>query len=387
MCSSSSHSVRGIVCHTGVCTCSLNAATKHAVGRVSVSVAVGRTYKEESRCKSALPLGRSHQPRRFCSHLVRRVPLPLTLYAPSAVGLCSVFPLTPPQHIYITSARFPTLLYHPTTISRHTRLCLSNMQYQVSFAGCPQWLLSAILSTDSKFLACSDQSTTTVDAKPRNASLARTIAPQRTRSLATPPTFYGGRQSLQRPFFVRPTAMPALIRRSPRLDKHCAAGGSRPTSRVRVTPRVAVPLPFPDGCIANRIDFHSRGCRGISLDEWAKLAEKGKTSLGIDDPLEGLDELFSGEEQLLFQSHVSTLSYCASPATRSYTTVAVVAWIRPSDVLHQLAGTRHCRRGGLHQGRCPRYGVPGTRRLGAEAHSTSHLALAPSLVSHLRTPY
>lgn len=96
MCSSSSHSVRGIVCHTGVCTCSLNAATKHAVGRVSVSVAVGRTYKEESRCKSALPLGRSHQPRRFCSPLVRRVPLPLTLYAPSAVGLCSVFPLTPP---------------------------------------------------------------------------------------------------------------------------------------------------------------------------------------------------------------------------------------------------------------------------------------------------
>ena len=94
MCSSSSHSVRGIVCHTGVCTCSLNAATKHAVGRVSVSVAVGRTYKEESRCKSALPLGRSHQPRRFCSHLVRRVPLPLTLYAPSAVGLCTRFPLT-----------------------------------------------------------------------------------------------------------------------------------------------------------------------------------------------------------------------------------------------------------------------------------------------------
>ena len=167
--------------------------------------------------------------------------------------------------------------------------------------------VSAILSTDSSLLTCSDRNTAAVaEAKPRDKPLLKPHAPQRTCSNVGPQAVCDGLQASPPSSATSAPAPATQARRSSPYDQQLS---SRPsTSRERVTPRVAVPLPFSDARITNRIDFHSRGCRGISLGEWAKLAEKGKTALGIDGPQDPLDEMFSSEDsQLLFQSHVSTL--------------------------------------------------------------------------------
>ncbi|KAI0806762.1 hypothetical protein C8Q74DRAFT_1190233 [Fomes fomentarius] len=79
------------------------------------------------------------------------------------------------------------------------------------------------------------------------------------------------------------------------------------TPQAHMTPRIALPLPFSAPCLANanRVDFSLRGCRGVSLSEWARLAEKRKTHLALDDAHASLEDVFESEEQgrLLFQSH------------------------------------------------------------------------------------
>lgn len=98
------------------------------------------------------------------------------------------------------------------------------------------------------------------------------------------------------------------------------------TPQAHMTPRIPLPLPFSAPCLAdaNRVEFSLRGCRGVSLSEWARLAEKRKTHLALDDPHASLEDVFESEEQgqLLFQSHVSllhTLHCLASLKTRTRT--------------------------------------------------------------------
>ncbi|KAI0738007.1 hypothetical protein C8Q80DRAFT_1114162 [Daedaleopsis nitida] len=72
----------------------------------------------------------------------------------------------------------------------------------------------------------------------------------------------------------------------------------------RALPRIPLPLPFSDASISRRIDFHHCGRRGVNLDDWAKLSEKRRTYLAIDDAREGLDEMFEyNDGKILFQSH------------------------------------------------------------------------------------
>lgn len=168
----------------------------------------------------------------------------------------------------------------------------------------PPWLLSTLASNESGVLASSSafiaDSADSEEAKPHLR-----LTPQQAGSPAGRRLLVGETRTVtHHPFYARPVAPSARARRSPLLDERYAC--PRPTSRVRVIPRVSVPLPFSNACILNDVAFSSRGCRGISLDEWTKLAEKGRTYLGIDDPHASVDELFSREGQPLFQSHVST---------------------------------------------------------------------------------
>ncbi|RDX52924.1 hypothetical protein OH76DRAFT_1344771 [Lentinus brumalis] len=164
----------------------------------------------------------------------------------------------------------------------------------------PPWLLSTLASNESGVLASSSafiaDSADSEEAKPHLR-----LTPQQAGSPAGRRLLVGETRTVTHPFYARPVAPSARARRSPLLDERYAC--PRPTSRVRVIPRVSVPLPFSNACILNDVAFSSRGCRGISLDEWTKLAEKGRTYLGIDDPHASVDELFSREGQPLFQSH------------------------------------------------------------------------------------
>ena len=71
--------------------------------------------------------------------------------------------------------------------------------------------------------------------------------------------------------------------------------------------RIAVPLPFSQDLIEQRIAFSSRHGKGVSLADWARLSEKRKTHLALGDARERIDELVADDARILFQSHVSCL--------------------------------------------------------------------------------
>ncbi|KAI0696569.1 hypothetical protein C8T65DRAFT_583310 [Cerioporus squamosus] len=158
------------------------------------------------------------------------------------------------------------------------------------------------MSSEGKLLPCSDRNATAAEVKPHNKLL--TPALQRTGVPTSLRVSCGEARRPPRPSSPTCAAQSsALVRRPPSLDGQNKNSCTHPTSRVRVPPRVRVPVPFSDACITNRVVFSFRGCRGISLGEWARLSEKGKTYLGVDDAHESVDELLSGEGQSLFQSH------------------------------------------------------------------------------------
>ncbi|KAI8999138.1 hypothetical protein BD414DRAFT_477071 [Trametes punicea] len=64
--------------------------------------------------------------------------------------------------------------------------------------------------------------------------------------------------------------------------------------------RVPVPLPFSPECIVKTVSFRSGGSHGVSLEEWIRLYEKGKSHLCLDDPEDSLEELVI-DSQILYQ--------------------------------------------------------------------------------------
>ena len=98
---------------------------------------------------------------------------------------------------------------------------------------------------------------------------------------------------------------PKIVARAPLLKTTFATKALLPPPQLA---RVALPLPFQDAFIANRVDFTAaHGPGGVSLAEWVRLAEKRRTCLALSeaDARTCIDEMFVGDERVLFQSYVS----------------------------------------------------------------------------------
>ncbi|KAI1791531.1 hypothetical protein LXA43DRAFT_863698, partial [Ganoderma leucocontextum] len=67
--------------------------------------------------------------------------------------------------------------------------------------------------------------------------------------------------------------------------------------------RIAVSLPFSQDQVEHTVTFPSRHGKGVSLAEWARLSEKRKTHLLLNDAHERIDELAPDDARVLFQSH------------------------------------------------------------------------------------
>ncbi|KAI0628766.1 hypothetical protein C8Q77DRAFT_1161797 [Trametes polyzona] len=75
---------------------------------------------------------------------------------------------------------------------------------------------------------------------------------------------------------------------------------SSPEPEQSPSSRIQLPLPFSRDKIANTVQFRRRGARGVSLAEWIRMSERGKTRRCIDDPELNLDELVD-EWKILYQ--------------------------------------------------------------------------------------
>ena len=115
-----------------------------------------------------------------------------------------------------------------------------------------------------------------------------------------------------------PRAMPSP-RRKTGLALNAVSTSAATATRAlpKAATRLAVPLPFSDTLITNRVEFTHAivGRRGVCLAEWARLAEKRRTHLALargrrQGDAEVVEDMFAGEERVVFQSYVSDRSLC-----------------------------------------------------------------------------
>ncbi|KAI0373172.1 hypothetical protein BV20DRAFT_795047 [Pilatotrama ljubarskyi] len=104
-------------------------------------------------------------------------------------------------------------------------------------------------------------------------------------------------------FTTAPTSVAASSASSPSYSTMAVSDddpGCSPAAPEGLATRVPLPLPFSQKLVKQGVEFSFRGRPGVSLADWIRLSEKGKTHLCLDDPSESLDEVVS-ESQILYQ--------------------------------------------------------------------------------------
>ena len=202
-----------------------------------------------------------------------------------------------------TTAHILTMTHEHAPHGLCAQLPPATAMQHLFYACYPPWLVSALMSNDHDYSDASSWSATIPEAEPNH--LKRVFAPQPQHASLPLHTSY---------------SPPSSGLTTPSSSSTPESVLSRPSPQSHHAPYVALPLPFSDACVANKVNFTSRSHRGsgVNLGEWVRLAEKRKTHLALKGAQESLEEVFefAGEgegDKILFQSHVSPLSTSECP--------------------------------------------------------------------------